>query len=363
MAGIVDYKTFLQQAKVEVLTLRALEARRDQMLVEQRQSNRSLENEKKAAEDDIRLTVRTKRDETAAGYDRQIAETEAKLKEVRGSRGDARGKGVTARIDAETAQLKEENRELKEQIQVLFKKYYVPFFCNNWFYYAIYCPKWVEEYLVLILSAAVGLAALPGIIYWLLPVQGLFWGVLVYVVFDALFIGVFGLLGGYIREDNSTALSGGRQLRDQIRANRKQIRVISRKIRRDKDESAYDLGHYDDQIAQLQQEISNITAQKEEALNTFDTVTKNIIADEVAAAHQEKLKELEDLCGQKAQELAGLESSIAEKNRLLDDSYAPHMGREFLTEERLDALMEIMQNSHITSLGEALGEYRQTHAE
>ena len=81
MAGIVDYKTFLQQAKVEVLTLRALEARRDQMLVEQRQSNRSLENEKKAAEDDIRLTVRTKRDETAAGYDRQIAETEAKLRE------------------------------------------------------------------------------------------------------------------------------------------------------------------------------------------------------------------------------------------------------------------------------------------
>ena len=97
MAGIVDYKTFLQQAKVEVLTLRALEARRDQMQVEQRQSNRSLENEKKATEDDIRLTIKAKRDETAAGYDQKIAETEAKLKEVKSSRGDAKGKGVTRR--------------------------------------------------------------------------------------------------------------------------------------------------------------------------------------------------------------------------------------------------------------------------
>ncbi len=362
MAGIVDYKTFLQQARVEVLTLRALEARRDQMLVEQRQSKRSLENEKKAAEDDIRLTTKTRRDEVAAGYDKQLAETEEKLKEIRNSRGDARGKGVKARIDAETAQLRDENRELKKQIDILFRKYYVPPFCNNWFYYAIYCPKWAEEYLVLILSAAAGLLALPAIIYRLLPVKGLFWIILVYVVFDLLFIGLFGLVGGYIREDHITPLAAGRQLRDQLRGNNKQIRSISRKIRRDKDETAYDLGHYDDQIAQLEQKISELTAQKEEALNTFDTVTKNIIADEVTASHQEKLNELDGLCSRKAGEIAGLEASIEEKNRLLDESYAPHVGREFLTEERLDALLEIMEERHIASLGEALSEYRQTHA-
>lgn len=362
MAGIVDYKTFLQQARVEVLTLRALEARRDQMLVEQRQSNRSLENEKKAMEDDIRLTTKTRREEAASAYDKQIAETEGRLKEIKSSRGSAKGEGVKARIDAETASLRDENLELKEQINILFKKYFVPSFCNNWFYYAIYCPKWAEEYLVLLLSAAVGLLAVPGIIYRLLPVKGILWIILVYVVFDLLFVGLFGLVGGYIREDHITPLAKGRELRDQIRANKKEIRSISRRIRRDKDESAYDLGHYDDQIAQLNQQISDLTAKKEDALNTFDTVTKNIIADEVTAAHQEKLKELESLCGRKAQELESLETAIGEKNRLLDENYAPHLGREFLTEERLDALMEIMENRHITSLGEALSEYRQTHA-
>ncbi len=361
MAGIVDYRTFLQQARAEVQNLQALEARRDQALLDKRQSGRVLENEKKALEEDIRLTTKTRRDEAAAVYDKQIAEKEEKLRGVKSSRDDARGQGVKARIDAETAGLRAENQELKEQIRILFKKYYVPSFCNNWYYYAVYCPKRLWEYLALFLSAAAGLLLAPWILYKLLPVEGLIWKIVVYVVFDAAFVGLFGLVGGYIREDHITALSKGREIRDQIRANKKKIRAISRSIRRDKDETLYDLGRFDDLIAQIGQEITSLNGQKDEALNTFDVVTKNIIADEVTAAHQGKLAELNADCEQKARDLDGLEKAIREKNRLLDESYAPHLGREFLTEERLNSLMEIMENRHITSLGEALSEYRETH--
>ena len=106
MAGIVDYRTFLQQARAEVQNLQALEARRDQALLDKRQSGRVLENEKKALEEDIRLTTKTRRDEAAAVYDKQIAEKEEKLRGVKSSRDDARGQGVKARIDAETAGLR-----------------------------------------------------------------------------------------------------------------------------------------------------------------------------------------------------------------------------------------------------------------
>ena len=359
MAQIVDYVTFLQQAKVEVLNLRALKARQEQGLIEQRRGRRELEEEKRAAEEDSRRTVKTRREETAGEYDRQIAEMQGKLRGAKGDREDAKGEGVKARIGAETAQLQAENAALKEQIGILFKKYYVPRFCNSWLYYAIYCPKWIEEYLVLILSAAVGTLALPQILYRLLPVNGILWAVLVYIVFDAAFIGLFGLVGGYIREDHITPLSMGRELRDQIRRNKKEIRAIARNIRRDKNEDAYDLGHYDERIGQLKQEIEELNRKKEEALAVFDRETAPVIAQETAAAHQGRIDELTAACEKKAKELADLEAAIAEKTRLLDENYAPHVGRDFLEPERLDALKEIVEEKHITSLSEALDAYRE----
>ena len=268
---------------------------------------------------------------------------------------------MKARIEAETALLRAENAELKEQTGVLFRKYYVPSFCNTWYYYAIYCPKWIEEYLVLILSAAVGLLLLPWVIYRLLPVSGILWAILVYLLFDAAFIGLFGLLGGYIREDHITPLSVGRELRDRIRKNRKEIRAIARSVRRDKNEDAYDLGEFDAEIARLDQEIADWNRKKEEALEVFDRETAAAVAGEIAAAHQGQLDQLSAACEEKARELAGLEEDIREKERLLEETYAPRVGREFLDPERLDGLLEIMEGKHITSLSEALSEYRQTH--
>ena len=62
--------------------------------------------------------------------------------------------------------------------------------------------------------------------------------------------------------------------------------MIEKSIRRDKNEKMYNLEKFDDEIAQLEQEIRRISTQKQEALNSFEQVTKTIIADEILSGSQ-----------------------------------------------------------------------------
>lgn len=362
MDGIADCGAFLQQAKVEVLNLRALETRRDQVQLENRQAKKALEAEKKSVEEEIRRTVKTRREELSAGYDNDLGQLRQQQKNARDRRTEAKGEGVRARIAEENAHLQEQNREIEDQVGILFKKYYVPSLCRSRYYYALYLPHRIGEYLILALSAAVVFLVVPGLIYLLIPPKGILWMILVYVLCIAVFGLVFVLLGGYIREDNLAALMKGRELRDQIRANEKTIRANARAIRRDKNEDAYDLGQYDEEIDKIQQQINEMTERKKAALEEFDSATKILISDEITGAHKARIDELTDSCERQLRELDSLKAAIGEKNQLLNEQYLPYLGREFLNAEKLDALREILRQGTAASLTEAIREYRRTHA-
>lgn len=362
MDGITDCGAFLQQAKVEVLNLRALETRRDQVELECRQAKKVLEAEKKSAEEEIRRTVKTRREEVAAGYDKELGQLREQQRSARNRRAEAKGEGVRRRIAGENAHLQGQNREIEDQIRILFKKYYVPSLCRSRYYFALYMPHRIGEYLTLALSAAILFLAVPGLIYLLIPPKGVFWMLLVYAACIVVFGAVFVLLGGYIREDNITALSKGRELRDQIHANEKKIRANARAIRRDKNEDAYDLGQYDDEIGKLQQQIDELTERKKAALEEFDRASKILISDEIAEAHKARIAELTGSCDRQSGELDSLEAAIREKNLLLADRYTPYLGKDFLNAERLEALQEILRQGTAASLTEAIQEYRRTHA-
>ena len=54
----------------------------------------------------------------------------------------------------------------------------------------------------------------------------------------------------------------GRQILDQMHSNDKKIKVITGTIRKDRNESQYDLEKYDDEIARLTQELNEVAAKK-----------------------------------------------------------------------------------------------------
>ena len=109
----------------------------------------------------------------------------------------------------------------------------------------------------------------------------------VILVFGGIWIGLISLKGRHL-----AAMKEGRSIRSRILANKRSIRKISRKIRRDRDDGLYDLQSFDDELAQYNQEKESLKARRAEALEQFDTVTKNVLTDEVAEKYKDRLREL-----------------------------------------------------------------------
>ena len=89
-------------------------------------------------------------------------------------------------------------------------------------------------------------------------------------------------------------LKQGKDIRGTIRGNNRKIRAITSSIRKDRDEAIYNLEKYDDEISQIEQELQQLSNQKKEALNAFNTVTKTIISDEIMNNNKVKMEALEE---------------------------------------------------------------------
>ena len=85
------------------------------------------------------------------------------------------------------------------------------------------------------------------------------------------------MIGNKTRLRHQDTLKRGRDIRNVLRSNQKKIKVITKTIQRDGNEDIYDLEKYDDEIACVEQELSEIASRKKDALSTFENVTKTII--------------------------------------------------------------------------------------
>ena len=161
-----------------------------------------------------------------------------------------------------------------------------------------------------------------------------------------------------IRDSHQEALKQGRKIRDLMRTNHKKIRVITNSIRRDRDEAVYDLEKYDDEIAQIEQDLSDITSKKKEALNTFEKVTKTIISDEIAGASREKIERLEEELLRASEEAKEAEVKVKEQTLFITDNYESYLGTEFMVPEKLDELADFIRMGKATTISEAEALYR-----
>lgn len=143
-----------------------------------------------------------------------------------------------------------------------------------------------------------------------------------------------------------------------MRTNHKKIRVITNSIRRDRDEAVYDLEKYDDEIAQIEQDLSDITSKKKEALNTFEKVTKTIISDEIAGASREKIERLEEELLRASEEAKEAEVKVKEQTLFITDNYESYLGTEFMVPEKLDELADFIRMGKATTISEAEALYR-----
>ena len=136
------------------------------------------------------------------------------------------------------------------------------------------------------------------------------------------------------------------------------MRKLTRQIRRDKDEERYNLGAYDDEIARASQAVQEAEARKQEALTNFDTVTKNIITDELTQNSSEKIGRLMSAHDEALRLLQEVGEEKRQKEKTLQEQYEVRLGREFMSEEKIEALSDILTRGSASSLADAMTEYR-----
>lgn len=351
---ITDYASFFAGAKQAVMDAANLADQEEQLKQETARLEKALEAEKKSVEDSIGRTVKKRQEEITSSYDKEIAKGQDNLKKARAKREKAKSQGMKERIVEETAELNEKNRELKVQMKTVFQQSHVPGFCNSGMYYSLFYPRQFSEWMHLLLTILVCFLAIPCGIYLAIPERKFWYLILIYFL-DILIVG-----GLYMTINNKTkmaygeALKNGRNIRDQIHGNRKKIKVITSTIVKDRSESVYNLEKYDDEIAQIEQELSDITTKKRDALSTFEKVTKTIISDEIAGNGKAKIDQITVNLQQASDQLKQISAQNKEKNLEISDRYESYLGRENLTEQRIDALADIMKNGTAMNITEAI---------
>lgn len=345
---------FLGQARDALEELSITEDRQLQLQADEKRLGKALEQERKTVADTIQQTVKKRRDEIQATYDKEINKAQEQLKKARSKREKAKSQGVKGRIADETADLYASTKELKVQMKSCFREKHVPGFCSSSLYYSLYFPKWPKEILTMLVFVLICFLALPYGIYMAVPERTTLHLVVIYVLDILIVGGIYVAIGNRTKMQHMEALREGRRYRDEMRANAKAIRRVTSSIKKDRDEAQYNLEKFDDEISQSQQDLNDVTAKKKEALNTFETVTKTILQDEIEHNHKEKLDQLAAEYAQVEEQLKATTADVKVKRLYITDHYGTYLGKEYLDPLKIAELCTIVQNGQAANVSEAI---------
>ena len=355
---ITDYTAFFSAAKQAVQELDDLKQKEKMLEDLEKQLENSLKTKQKQVAETIALTVKKRSDEIAKSYDTEIGKTQENLKKVRGKREKAKNQGEKERILDETQSLSKANEELKGRLKTIFRANHVPAFCASDLYYSLYFTKGLKELMTMLITLLICFLLIPCGVYFALPQQNTLFLIGIYVADIFIFGGLYVAIGNSTKMKHMDALKEGRNIRNQIMANKKEMKAITKSIRKDKDEAVYNLQKFDDEIAQLEQDKAQAERQKKEALNTFETVTKTIISDEIMGNHKAELDQLEQDFTKTVEDLKETRAVSRDKALFMTDNYEIYVGKEFMTVERLQGLEDIIASGNAANISDAIVNYK-----
>jgi len=320
------------------------------------QGEKSVKAKDKAVKDEIANTLKKRKEEIEASFDTEVENLKQRTKEVKGEKGKDKGEQQAKRIEAETADFREKERELLLEIRSIFKRDGVPGIFNTKLYYALFLPRTIIEILVLILAIAITLVAIPSLItFFVLPAnRSTFQVMLVYYACLFVFLGAYILIANLTKVKHRETYIEVLKIRREIRANKKTIKAVSKSVQRDKDESMYDLGHYDHEIERISDEVESILEKKKAALKEFEASTKQIITDQIMANNQAELDELKNFVEARNAEEKAASERAKELGIYIATNYEPYIGKTDLNVETMDRIISALENGKASTISEAI---------
>lgn len=360
----VDY---LIQIRDEVSQCNQLEQQAKQLKDREDKLRKSISQEEKSINDEIVTTIKKRKNEIEKTYDEQLDAERRKIKKVQEQKSKEKSERVGQRVDEETAEVKENTRQLKTEMATLFKKNHVPGFCRSELYYILFMPKGFQEILILIVFMLIGLAGIPYGMYQLFSgvifagkkfAEASYFMAIVIAVTLILVLGIYFLIFNLTKVKHRDVIAEGRKIRNQMMANDKNVKAIRNAINKDKDESQYELGAFDDRIAKLQAEMDAIANQKQDALKEFEQQTKAIITDEINGRRQGKVEELKRQCAETEETHGQIEAQVKESSLNIADRYTKYLGKNICREEVLNDIINIMETEQVDTISEGIAIYK-----
>ncbi len=350
---ITDNAAFLREAKEALVNYKETAAREEELVLQEKQQAKTLAAEKKAVEDNVSATVKKRRSELNAKYDTEISRLQDSVKKLRSQREKAKQKSMKERIDAQNAPFREENREMNSKIRGIFRQDRVPSFCNSTLFYALYYPRSAKEILILLVTFAVCCVLIPCGLYALLPQKRSLWLILIYIAVIVIFGGIYIIVGNITKDAHREALLEARQIRRSMEKNRKRMRENAKAIRSETSEEHYDLSEFDGKIREKEEERTSLESQKSEALAAFERETAPAIEAEIREGSRERLEALTAEYNETTAGLRQEQANLKEASLRLSDDYESYIGKDFMREDRLDALLALLESGQAASITEA----------
>lgn len=360
----VDY---LYQVQTDLEAVEQLEQELAEYRNQEKNLKKAIAAEEKSIQDEIAQTIRRRKNEIEKVYDNQIDANKNKSRSVQNKRDKAKSKRVDERVSMETADLAEENRQLQVEMRTLFKAQHVPSYCRSDLYYILFMPKGIVEILLLFVAIAVIYLGVPTLMY-LLSVHVFFKASkpeslpFLCTLTVSLTLFVLGMI--YVMLQNRTklkhydTLKEGRGIKDKVAANKRQMKAIRNKINKDKDDSQYGLDKYDDKLRELEEELDQISLEKQDAMTVFESETKQVLIDEVNDRRLGRLEQMKDDLTALEDQIGDLDIDIQNSSLAIANNYGAILGKDFCTPARVADLISLMEDGTADTVSEAIAAYK-----
>ena len=167
----------------------------------------------------------------------------------------------------------------------------------------------------------------------------------------------FCILNG-VKVKHYDTLREGRIIKDKMAANKRQMRAIRNKINKDKDDSQYGLDKYDDKLAELNEELKDISQDKQEAMTAFENETKQLLTDEVNDRRLAKLEKMKEDIEVLEDNMSVLEEDIKASTIAVANNYGAILGKDFCTPTKVADLISLMEDGTADTVSEAIAAYK-----
>lgn len=357
----VDY---LYQVQTDLEAVEQLKEELSEYQSQEKNLKKAIASEDKSIQNEIAQTIQKRKNDIEKVYDSQIDANKAKNRNVRAKRDRVKSKRIDERVSYETADITEENRQLQMEMKTLFKAQHVPSFCRNTLFYIMYMPKGALEIAGMLVGMAMLFLGLPWIAY-LLSIRVFYAGSEKLVLLCTLTVSVvlflvgmvYTLILNFVKLAFYETLLEGRQIKDQIAANKRQMKAIRNKISKDKDDSQYGLDAYDKKLEELDEELEQISREKQDAMTSFENQTKQILTDEVNDRRLGKLESMKANLDSIEEQIALLENDINISSAAITNNYGMVLG-ECCTLSRVADLISLMEDGVADTVSEAVDAYR-----